>query len=102
MRNSMRWSSGARPVALGHRLLHLVGAGDGVDDAGELHQHAVAGQLDDAAAPFGNTGIDDLAAAKLHRIQCPLFVGTHHPAVADDIHCENSCKTAFQVDLGTG
>jgi hypothetical protein len=47
-----------------------------------------------------NLRIDKLASAELHRIQRRLFVSGHQPAVTDDLCCENSCKTAFQVDLG--
>ena len=36
-------------VALAHLALDFGGAGDRIHDARELHQHAVAGQLDDAA-----------------------------------------------------
>ena len=52
------WSSGDTSVAVEHRLLHLDRAAHRIDDAGEFHQHAVAGRLDDPAgcsAIFGST-----------------------------------------------
>jgi hypothetical protein len=52
-------------VALGHRLLHRDRAADRIDDAGEPHQQAVAGGLDDAAMVLGDLRIEELAA------QCP-------------------------------
>ena len=53
----------------GHRLLDRDGALDGVDDAGELDQHAVAHQLDDAAAMLGTIGSSDCLAPRLQRRQ---------------------------------
>src|SRR6476619_3464030 len=49
-------------VVLGHRLLHLDRAAHRVDDAGKLHQHTVAGRLDDAALMLGDLRIEELAA----------------------------------------
>ena len=40
------------------RLLNLSCAAQRVDDAGELHQHAVTGGLDDAARMLGDFGLD--------------------------------------------
>ena len=48
-------------VALAHPALDFGGAGDRVHDARELHQHAVAGQLDDAPLMLGDLGVDQLA-----------------------------------------
>ena len=64
MRNSIRWSSGVAGIALGHPALHRDRAGDGVDDARELDQHAVAGGLDDAAVVLGDLRIDQFAAMR--------------------------------------
>ena len=61
MRNSMRRSAGDIGIALGHPALHLGGAAQRVDDAGELDQQAVAGGLDDAAAVLGDLRVDQLA-----------------------------------------
>ena len=46
-------------VALGHDALDVEGAARGVNGTSELGQHAIAGRLDDAAAMFGDFGIDD-------------------------------------------
>ena len=45
--------------------LHLDGAVQRIDHAGELDQHAVAGGLDDAAAVLGDLRVDELAAQRL-------------------------------------
>jgi hypothetical protein len=42
--------------------LHLSRASEGIDDAGELHQEAVAGRLDDSAAMAGDLRVDQLGA----------------------------------------
>jgi len=49
-------------LARGSRPLHRDGTAYGVDDAGELDEHPVAGGLKDTAAVFGNRRIDELAA----------------------------------------
>jgi hypothetical protein len=36
-------------IALGHAVLHLDGAADGVNHASELDEDAISGPLDDAA-----------------------------------------------------
>jgi hypothetical protein len=51
-----------RGVALGHALLDGDGAGDGLNDAREFDQDAVAGGLDDAALVFGYLRVDQLAS----------------------------------------
>ena len=45
-------------VLLGHAALDFDRAADGIDGAGEFHQHAVAGGLDDAAAMRSDSGIN--------------------------------------------
>ena len=72
MRNSMRRSSAHVGIALAHAALDLGGAGDRVHHARELDQHAVAGQLDDAALVLGDPGVDQLACgAPSGRPACP-------------------------------
>ena len=48
--------------APGHGALDLHGAADGVHDARELDQRAVAHQLDDAAVVLGDRRIHELGA----------------------------------------
>ena len=49
-------------VALSHALLDSDGALSGVDHGGEFEQQSVAHGLDDAAAMFGDLGIDHFVA----------------------------------------
>jgi hypothetical protein len=54
--------------------LDLDGAAHRIDDARKLHQHAIAGSLDDAAVMFPDFRIDKLAAVRLQAIEGTLFV----------------------------
>ena len=58
MRNSIRLACGIVRVLLGHAALNFDGTSRCIDGAGKLDQHAVAGGLDDAAAMFGDCGVD--------------------------------------------
>jgi hypothetical protein len=49
-------------IVLGDVPLDLDRAVDGVDDAGELDQGAIAGELDNAAAMIGDLGFGDVLA----------------------------------------
>ena len=57
----------ARRVCARHPVLQLDGAGDGVDGAGELHQHAVAHHFDDAPVMLGDQRLDQLFARRAFR-----------------------------------
>ena len=72
-------------VALSHSALHLGGTGDGVHDARKLREHAVTGQLDDAALMFRDLRVDQLVAMDFQRSERTGLVGAHEAAVADDI-----------------
>jgi hypothetical protein len=81
----------------GHALLEIDRALHGVDSAGELHQHAVAGNLKDAALMLGDQGFQDLLTAHLEGSQRAGFVDLHQAAVTDYIHCQNRGQTAFHA-----
>ena len=72
-------------VALAHAALDLGGAGDRVHHARELHQHAVAGELDDAPLVLGDLGVDQLVAMRLERGKRAGLVSAHEAAVADHV-----------------
>jgi hypothetical protein len=77
-------------IALDQAILHLNRAADGVDDAAELDDCAVAGALDDAAVMRGDRGIDEIAAQPPDTRKRALFVGAGEPAVTDNIGNQNS------------
>jgi len=72
-------------VALGDRLLHLDRASHRIDDAGKLHQQAVAGGLDDAAMVLGNFRIEQLAAQRFEafvRASSSTPISREYPATS--------------------
>jgi hypothetical protein len=71
--------------AVDHRALHLGGAADGVDDAGEFHQHPVTGRLDDAAGMLADLRVEELAAMRLEAFVRAFLVRTHQARIARHI-----------------
>ena len=65
---------GATGVVLPKLSLDFDGAGDGVHGAGELHQRAVAHELDDTTRMGGNRRIDELAPQGIQTGKCPGLV----------------------------
>ena len=59
-------------VAVRHAALEFRRAGNGVGDALELDQHAVAGGLDDAALVLGDGRIDQLQPRVFSRASVPV------------------------------
>ena len=82
-------------IAVDHPPRDLGGAADRIDHARELHQHAVAGRFDDAAAVLPDLWIDELAAMRLEALQRPFLVRAHQPRVACHIGGEDRGETAF-------
>ena len=76
-------------IAQAHRALHLDRAAHRVHRAAELDQHAVAGGFDDAAAIFGDLGIDQRLAEGFQAGQRALLVDAHQPAIAGDVRRED-------------
>ena len=86
-------------VAFAHLALDIGGAGHRVHDARELHQHAVAGQLDDAAPMLGDLRVDQLAAVRLEGRERGALVGPHQAAVADDVGSQDRGQATFHAAL---
>ena len=84
-----------RCVPRGHSTLHRDRAGDGLNDAWELDQDAVAGGFDDAAFVFGDARIDQFAAMRFEARQGASLVLAHEPRVAGHIGGENGCEPAL-------
>jgi hypothetical protein len=66
-------------VPLGDRLLHLDREAHRVDDAGKLHQQAVAGGLDQAAAVLGDFRIEEFAPQRLQAFEGAALVSADQP-----------------------
>jgi hypothetical protein len=72
-------------IALTHPPLDLGGAGDRVHHARKLDEHAIAGQLHDAALVLGYLRIEDLAAMCHERSKRPRLVLAHEATVPGHI-----------------
>src|SRR6516165_3277732 len=83
MRSSMRLSA-AMPV-LRSGIACCTATAHRIDDAGKLHQHAVAGGLDDPATVLGDLRIEELAAQGFEAFERAFLVRPHQPSIADDI-----------------
>ena len=68
---------GQLSLALGDAVLDRDRAFDGIDDARELDQGAVAHQLDDAAAVLGDQRLDEVLAQRLQARDRAGLVGRH-------------------------
>ena len=86
---------GQRGIAFGQCCLDLDRTPQGVDDAGELHQQPVASRFDDAAAMFGNLGIDHFDPQRLEPTERPFLVGSDQARIAGNIGSEDRSQTAF-------
>jgi len=76
---------GGRGIAFAHVALDIDRAIDRADDASELDQHAVPGQLDDPALMAGDARVDHLGAMLAKRSQRADLVAPHQTAVTDHI-----------------
>jgi hypothetical protein len=77
--------------------LYVDGEAHRVHDTGELHQRAVAHQLDHPAMMLGRLGLDQLSAKGLEGREGTRLIGRHQAAVADDIGGEDGGKPPFLV-----
>jgi hypothetical protein len=84
-------------IALHHPLLGQDRATGGVDGTAELNQHSVAGAFDDAATMFRDRWLPEFTAAGIQARERSLLVGSHHPAITDNIGREDGGKTALDV-----
>ena len=86
-------------VPLGHRLLHRDPAADRIDDARKLHQHAVAGGLDDPAVMLGDFRIEEFPAQRFETFECAFLVRPHQPRIAGHIGGEDRGETPASGSL---
>jgi hypothetical protein len=76
-------------------LLHDDGAAHGVDDRGELDQHAVSGRLEDASAVLADQRIDQFTPMALENGEGSFLVGTHQPRISHDIGAKDRRQPPF-------
>ena len=82
-----------------HCLLKVDGTLHGIDDAGELDKHAVAHELENAAAMLRDHGHQDSLEALLQQRHRARFVLLHEAAEADHISSQYRGKAALGAFL---
>ena len=87
-------TSRAIVVLLFDGTLDRDGAFDGIDRAGEIGDHAVAGGIEDAAAIGGNQSIEDRPVG-LQRAQGTDLVQPHQTAVFGDVGRKDCSELSF-------
>ena len=68
-----------------------------VDDALEVAERTIPGDLDDPTAMFGNKWLDHLLAMSLEAFERAALVTLHQSRIADDIRREHRGKSAFDA-----
>ena len=82
-------------ILRGHGALDFDRAAGGIDGAGEFHQHAVTGGLDDAASMRSDGGVDKRFSGRLEPGQGAFLVGTHEAAISGDIRSQYRRQSPF-------
>ena len=72
---------------------------DRIDDAGELHQRAVAHQLDRTAAQLRGQRLDHHAAVRFQSFERADLVHAHGTAVPDHVIGQDRGEMAFHPSL---
>ena len=68
---------------------------DGIDDAGELDQQAVAHQLHNAAVMLFDLRIDQLGAMRLLPRDRTTLISLHEPGIPDHVSGKDCCKSTL-------
>jgi hypothetical protein len=71
---------------------------DRAHDGRKLQQHAIAGGFDNPAAVTRDDRVNGGAMLPKGE-RCTRLVSTHQPAIAGDICCQDSSKSAFDAAL---
>jgi hypothetical protein len=92
---------GQAVIVIGDRALDLGGGAHGIDDAGELRQHAVAHELDDPPVVVGEHRVDQGRAQRPEGRDGAFFVGADQPRIADHVGCQDRGETAFHYPVSS-
>ena len=87
-------------VALDHRVLHLDGATDGVDDAAKFDERAVTGSLHHSPVVHGDGRIDEVAAKCAQSCERTILVRAGEPAEANDVGGQNRREFSVFAHVG--
>ena len=86
-------------VVDGHPALYHSSTLDGLDDAGELDERAVAHELDHAAVVLLDLGLDQFATAPLQSLERTDLVLAHEAAVANHVGSKYCGKPSLHMCL---
>ena len=84
------------------RALHGESAMDGIDDAAEFDDRAVADQLDDASVMGGNRRIEHRLTVLLEGRQRALLVDPHKTRISDHVGCKDSRELTVDAFFSHG
>jgi hypothetical protein len=87
-------------IATDHPSLNFHRATRGAYSTRELNQNPITRPLNNAASMFGDLGLQKFPPMHVETRQSVLFVGTHYPAVASNVTCEDGRKTPLCSLLG--
>jgi hypothetical protein len=87
-------------ITLCHSSLHIHRAAGSINDTAKLDQYSVAGTLDDPAVVLGDRRLQELPPVSVEPGEGPLLVGTHEPAIASHIGCQNGGKPPLHTLFG--
>jgi hypothetical protein len=90
---------GQRGIARALGTLDIDGTADGVDDAAELDQQAVAHGLDQSAVVLGNPRLEYVVEIGLESRARPLLVDLAEAAIAGDIGDHHGSEPALHAPL---
>ncbi len=89
-------------VAPSHLTLHIDGEVDSVHNAAELHEGAVAHQLDDPTAKIVALGLNHFLALGLELSERTSLVSSHEAAVTDNVGSEDGGQPALYALFAHG
>ena len=86
---------------IGHCLLCFHGGVHCINDTRELHQHAIAHELDDTPMVLGDLGVDEIGTQCLESRDRAFLVSPDQPRVADHVSGHNGDETSYNRILCT-
>jgi hypothetical protein len=87
-------------VLPGHAALDFHSAARCIHRTGELHQHTVAGGLDNTAATRGDGGIDEGFSYGLELGQRAFLIQAHQTAISGNVCCQHSRQSSLRLLSG--
>ena len=96
MRNCICWAPSTAAWCAATAACQAVAQAQGVDDAGELDQEAIAQELDQAAPVARDQRLDHVLSKIAQARQGPRLIGAHQAGVTNQVGNEDRSQTSFQ------